>query len=216
MLKHVLFDLDNTLYPSDCGLWEAIGRRINLFMMDRLGINSAEVNLLRKRYLDSFGTTLNALRHYHGTDPEEFLAFVHDLPLGEYLRPDEALDGMLARLPVSKVIFTNADAAHARRVLMRLGILRHFDRIIDIYALEFVNKPDPRAYHKALEFLSAHPSECLFADDSPANLVPAREMGMRTVLVGNSGPIGCADIRLGRITEIEPLIEQLTRGCRQS
>jgi putative hydrolase of the HAD superfamily len=183
MLRYLLLDLDNTLYPESCGLWQAIGERINLYMVERLGINHSEVDARRDQYLDAFGTTLNALRHYYGIDPDEFLAFVHDLPLARYLKDEPELSAMLGRLPLRKVIFTNADAAHARRVLAKLGIARHFERIIDIRSMEFTNKPDLRAYRKALQFVRAEPQECVFADDSSANLAPAARLGMHTVLV---------------------------------
>jgi len=209
MLKYILLDLDNTIYPPDSGLWEAIGGRINAYMVERLGMSPGEVDERREKYLSSFGTTLNALRHYHGTDPEEFLAFVHDLPLSDFLRPDQALDAMLARLRLRKVIFTNADAAHARRVLGRLGILRRIDRIIDIYALEFINKPDPRAYYRALELVSAHPEECVFVDDAVANLRPARRIGIRTILVGSNASLDGIDHAIARILDLEPLINRM-------
>ncbi len=184
MLRYALFDLDDTLYSSSTGLWDAIGERIHRYMVERLGLNPAEAPALRHRYFDAFGTTLNGLRHNFNIDPEDYLAFVHDLPLEQYLQPDPALNAMLARLPLTKAIFTNADAPHARRVLERLGVARHFKQIIDIHALAFVNKPEPGAYTRALELLSAQPAECLFVEDSRRNLLPARALGMLTVLVG--------------------------------
>jgi putative hydrolase of the HAD superfamily len=202
MLRFVLFDLDNTLYPRDSGLWDAIGHRINLYMIERLSMPPEEVAARRERYLSAFGTTLNALRHYYGTDPDDFLSFVHDLPIRSYLRPDPDLDGMLRRLTMVKVIFTNADAQHARRVLSCLGIAHHFDRIIDIHALEFINKPDPRAYLKALEFVSAQANECVLVEDSLQNVVPARRLGMTTVLVGD-GVSTCTDYQVPRIIDLE-------------
>jgi len=204
MLRILLCDLDNTLYPPDSGLWEAIGHRINLYMIERLGYHPDEVTVRRTNYLNAFGTTLSALRHYYGIDASDFLEFVHDLPLEDYLRPCPELDSMLARLPLRKVIFTNADAPHAERVMACLGVSRHFERIIDIHALEFRNKPEVAAYHKALEFLSAQPDECLFVDDSLSNLLPAREMGMVTVLVGDGKPAG-ADYHIRSITELKSL-----------
>ena len=41
MFRFALFDLDNTLYPQDSGLWEEIGRRISAYMIDRLGFYAA-------------------------------------------------------------------------------------------------------------------------------------------------------------------------------
>jgi len=203
MLRFALFDLDNTLYPRDSGLWDAIGHRINLYMIERLSMLPEEVAARRERYLSAFGTTLNALRHYHGTDPDDFLSFVHDLPIRSYLHRDPDLDGMLRRLTMVKVIFTNADAQHARRVLSCLGVANHFDRIIDIHALEFINKPDPRAYSKALEFVSAQANECVLVEDSIQNIVPARRLGMTTVLVGDGVSTNAADYQVPRIIDLE-------------
>ncbi len=211
MLRYLLLDLDNTVYSQSCGLWEAIGARIDLYMVNQLGMRHSEVSAQRSKYLNEFGTTLNALRHYHGVDPDEFLAFVHDLPLGEYLAADLALDGMLGRIPLGKVIFTNADALHARRVLSRLGIAHHFERIIDIWTLEFVNKPDLQSYATALRLVGARPEECIFVDDCLANLVAAKSVGMVTVHVSEerSRDRDGADYSIGSICELEPVITDL-------
>ena len=211
MLRYLLCDLDNTLYPPDNGLWQAIGRRIDRYMIERLGYRPDEVSRRRDDYLNAFGTTLNALRHHYGIDPFDFLAYVHDLPLQDYLRSSPELDHMLSRLPLRKIIFTNADAPHAERVLGHLGIAHHFERIIDIQALGFRNKPDEAAYFKTLELLAARPEECLFADDSPANLSPAWAMGMITILVGDGEACQGVDYQIRRITDIEALVKTIQR-----
>ncbi len=211
MFRYILFDLDNTLYPQASGLWEAIGRRINLYMVERLGYRPEEVNLKRDGYLQAFGTTLNALRHYYGIDSGDFLEFVHDIPLEDFLRHEPELDAMLARMPQRKVIFTNADAPHAERVLRRLGVSGHFDRIIDIRALDFHNKPDRRAYLKTLELLHAQPQECVFVEDSITNLIPARSLGMTTVLVGDGERADEAHHRISRITDLEDCLTGLAK-----
>lgn len=187
MLKHLILDLDETIYPPQSGLWPAIGERINLFIVERLGLSAEQASAMRTRYAQQYGVTLTGLMHEHHVSPTDYLDYVHDLPLDEYLRPDAALNGMLARLPLPKAILTNADAAHAERVLKQLGIARHFNHIIDIQALQLINKPNRAAYERALAILQARPQECLFADDLPRNLQPAREMGMITVLVRESG-----------------------------
>ncbi len=206
-LRYALFDLDNTLYPKSCGLWEEIGSRINLYMIERLGMNPQEVGKRREEFLKAFGTTLNALRHYYSIDPDEFLAFVHDIPLQRFLGYDPELDRMLERLKLRKIIFTNADAGHARRVLSRLGIIRHFESIIDIHLLEFVNKPDRRAYLRAMEFTSGRPEECVLIEDSLSNIVPARKLGMTTVMVGAMPQSNGAHYHIERITDFEKIAD---------
>jgi putative hydrolase of the HAD superfamily len=212
MLRIALFDLDDTLYPPASGLWDAIRARIELYMIERVGLPREQVPALRVRYYLAYGTALNGLRREYGIEPADYLAFVHDIPLDQYLRPEPALDAMLARLAVQKVVLTNADEAHARRVLARLGIERHFTRVIDVLALEFVNKPEREAYERALRLLDAHPQECLFADDLERNLAPAHSLGMPTVLVNPKEAPGLRvtyDYWIRSILELESIVAEL-------
>jgi putative hydrolase of the HAD superfamily len=205
--RYALFDLDNTLYPQSCGLMKEIGNRINKFMIERLAIPPEQVSKIRDSYLKSHGTTLNALRRYFEVDPDEFLAFVHDIPIAEYIQYDPELDQLLGRLKIRKIVFTNADAPHARRVLSRLRIMHHFESILDIHFLEFVNKPHRRAYVKVLEEIAAKPDECILFEDSLVNLVTAKKLGMTTVMVGGSPRFNGAHHHIERITDFESLLE---------
>lgn len=185
MIRHLLFDLDETLYGPQTGLWSAIGERIITFIMERLRVTRAEAEALRLRYREQYGAALNGLIAEFATGTDDYLRYVHDLALDQYLQPDPALNGMLARLPLPKAILTNADAAHAERVLARLGIARHFSTIIDIRALGFINKPQLQAYERAVALLQTEPSHCVFIDDLVPNLVAAHQLGMTTIHVGH-------------------------------
>jgi putative hydrolase of the HAD superfamily len=203
-------DLDDTLYSSASGVWDAIGERIQVFMMDRLGLSYDQTTALRRRYFEQYGTTLNGLWHNHAVDPAEYLAFVHAVPLESMLQPDPELAGMLQDLRQQRVVFTNANLQHAERVLACLGITRQIDAIIDLFALEMVNKPEPEAYRRAMAIVGADdPSACVLADDLQRNLIPARSMGMTTVLVGPGPADGGADLHIQRITDLVTALPQL-------
>jgi putative hydrolase of the HAD superfamily len=45
-----------------------------------------------------------------------------------------------------------------------------------------LRKPDPRIYQLAAERLGVGTADCVFVDDLEVNLVPARELGMTTIL----------------------------------
>jgi putative hydrolase of the HAD superfamily len=210
-LRYALFDLDNTIYPKSCGLMGEIGKRMNRYMVERLGIDAEEVSQKRVAFLKTWGTTLNALRRHYSVDPDEFLDFVHDIPLERFLQKDPELDRMLGRLELKKIIFTNADARHARRVLSRTGILGHFETIVDIHMLDFVNKPDRRAYLKALAFIGARPEECILIEDSPANIHTAKELGMITVMMGDENRADGAQYHIRCITDFEDLLQTIIR-----
>lgn len=186
-LRVLLVDLDDTVYPRHCGLMKEVGRLIFRYMVERMGIPPDEAAALRRQYYHQYGTTLRGLQIHHQVDVEDYLAFVHDLPLARYLQPDPELNAALAAIPQEKVIFTNATAEHAWSVLERLGVRHHFRRVVDLRAMGYVNKPNPEAYRRALELLQEPPEACALVEDSLRNLRPAKALGMATILVGEDG-----------------------------
>jgi len=185
-INHILFDLDETLYPQETGLMAVVSQRINDYMRLRLGIPASRVLELRNRYYRLYGTTGRGLYLHHHLDVHDYLIYVHDLPVEEYLSPDPLLDEVLDSIEAEKVVFTNSPREYVQRVLRALGVERHFDRIFDIYFLEQINKPDRRAYLKVIKALETDGQDCLIVDDLARNLKPGKDLGMVTVLVGDS------------------------------
>ncbi len=208
-VKYILFDLDETIYPSQSGLMAAIGGLMSRYMEEQLGIPPSEVPTLREHYYHTYGTTMRGLQIHHGIDPEDYLAYVHNIPLEDYIGPNDELDRVLAEIEIEKVVFTNASKEHAHRVLNILDIERHFSRIIDVRDLGYLSKPDPEAYRRVLEILGVEGNECLIVDDKARNLTPAKELGMITVLVG-SEETAYIDFVIGDVTEIGEVVRRLT------
>lgn len=208
----LFFDLDDTLYPRGNGIWSLISERITRYMIERVGLSPEQAQEHRRRYYRSFGTSLSGLMVEFNVDPKDYLGFVHDIPLERHLAADAKLQRMLAGLPHTMFVFTNASEAHARRVTNLLSIEQFFDGLIGIEALGMINKPDLRAYARALELAgSPHPARCLFVDDRSSNLLPARQLGMRTVLVGPySGQAAGADYRIDTIYDLVAAVPELT------
>jgi putative hydrolase of the HAD superfamily len=184
----LFFDLDDTLYPPESGLWPAIQERMGFFMQERLHLSPQDGLALRRKYYETYGTTLRGLQAHHQVDADDFLTYVHDLPIEKFLQPAPRLREILAGLPLPRWVFTNASAGHAIRVLDVLGLGDCFQGVIDIFALQFACKPEVEAYRRALEIAGvAHPSNTILFEDSLRNLVPARQLGFTTVLVGPNG-----------------------------
>lgn len=193
----IFFDLDDTLYPVECGLWPQIRDRIGLYMRERLHIPAAQVPTLQRQLFEQYGTTLRGLQVNYQVEVADFLAFVHDVPLGQYLRPDPLLRQVLQALPARKFIFTNADVAHARRVLNALQLADCFEDIIDVVAIDPYCKPMPEAFAIALKAAGeSDPARCVMIDDIPRTTRAARQIGMYAILCGKSGPHPDADATL--------------------
>jgi len=185
----LFFDLDDTLYPSSTGLWQAIRERMNLYMRDRMGLPEKDVPALREQYYKMYGTTLRGLQARHNVDVQDFLAFVHDLPLDQYLTPNPTQREVIASLPSRKLIFTNADVHHARRVLAALNLDDLFETIVDINTVAPYCKPMPESFAIAQELADEpDPRKCVLIDDLPRTTRAALDVGMASLLYGTDEP----------------------------
>ena len=185
--KTLFFDLDDTVYSPTSGLWTAIGKRIDQYIHKKIDIPWNRVGLLRQEMYRKFGTTLRGLEIRYGIDKDEYLEYVHDVPLESFIGPDPELREVLLSYPQEKWIFTNADTNHAVRVLKVIGIDDCFNGIIDIKQLSPYCKPLMESYSIALEIAGhADPNTSVFLDDRYINLDPAKSLGFHTILVGRN------------------------------
>jgi len=186
-IENWVFDLDNTLYPPECGLYQHMDARIRRFVARALDLPEDEAHKVQKRYFQSHGTTLAGMMADHGTDPYEYLEDVHQFPL-DALADAPCLAERIAALPGRKIIFTNADAPYARRALAALGLDNIFETIVDIHACDYSPKPSESAYDTLLDLTGINPARSIFFEDMARNL--AKAMGMKTVWINNGSELG--------------------------
>ena len=180
-----IFDLDNTLYPADCRLFEQVQRRMNEYICHRLAVSAEEAVELRRRYFLEHGTTLSGLMAVNRIDPHDFLDFVHDVDLA-CVPPDPALVEALGRLDGRKIVHTNGSVRHAERLLNHLGLSAAFTGIIDIVAAEFEPKPALAGYRLLLQRHAVAAPTALMIEDMAKNLRTAAELGMTTAWLRTS------------------------------
>ncbi len=204
----LLFDLDDTLYPADSGLWPEIKSRIGLYMIDRLHIPADQVPSMRQKFFEQYGTTLRGLQTHYSFDVLDFLAYVHDVPLTDYIHPNPGLRSVLEALPARKFIFTNADVNHAKRVLRILDVEDCFAGIVDVIAIEPYCKPMPESFGIALKIAGeTDPKRCAMLDDLPRTTRAARQQGIFSILCGAAGPHPDADATLTDWTQLPQLLK---------
>jgi len=179
-----VLDLDNTLYPSACRLFDQIDERMGSFIMRYLSVDLAEAKKIQKDYFYEHGTTLNGLMSVHGMDPAEFLHYVHDIDVSP-VDPNPRLGAALEALDGPKIVFTNGSETHAERVLTRLGVRHTIDAIVDIVAADYQPKPATLGYEKIIADHGLHAPSTLMVEDIVRNLKPARALGMATAWVPN-------------------------------
>lgn len=177
-----VFDLDNTLYPADSGLFLQVHQRMGEFIERRLGLSPLEARSVQRRMFERHGTTLRGLMTEYNVPPDTFLDYVHDIDVS-VVAPNPQLGEALNGLPGRKLVFTNGSAKHANRVLDRLGIAEAIDTIEDIISSDFQPKPHPAVYDRLVARNSIDPVRTIMVEDMAVNLEPAHALGITTVWV---------------------------------
>jgi putative hydrolase of the HAD superfamily len=206
-LCHLLFDLDETLYPSSSTLGAEISRRMTVFVCKYLGKSVEEAAAVRRDLSARYGTTLAGLIAEHGlVDTEGYLEFCHPADVQRYLQPDPSLGAALSALTLPKSILTNSPREHAERILAFLGIRSHFLRIYDIRFSGLRGKPHEQTYRDVLADLDCAATEVLFIDNRRDYLEGFQALGGQVLLLDDRRPAGGRGAeRLPRISAVREL-----------
>ena len=180
--KTWIFDLDNTLYPVSANLFDQIDKRMCSYIANFLKTSKSEAHKVQKSYFQEHGTSLRGMMENHKMDPLPYLEYVHKIDLSAIIRDDQ-MERALDKLPGRKIVFTNAAASYAEKVLERLGIAHHFEDIFDIVAANFIPKPAPLVYQRFVKQYKIDSEKSVMVEDIVRNLKPAADMGMKTVWV---------------------------------
>lgn len=208
-IETLFFDLDDTLYPASCGLWRDIQPDRSIYARPvehpRGTGHAAPPPLLR-----NLRTALRGLEREYPLDKADFLAFVHDLPVRDYIAPNPGLRAVIEAIPTRKFIFTNADSAHASRILTALGLEDCFRAVVDVLAVSPYCKPMPESFKIALQVAgSPNPRRCVILDDMPRTTIAARALGMFSVLVSENASLSPdADAILHDWAQLPALLEE--------
>ncbi|MFC5301478.1 pyrimidine 5'-nucleotidase [Azospira restricta] len=206
-----LFDLDNTLHDASPHIFPHINRSMREYIERHLGVDEREATRIRQTYWDRYGATLTGLMRHHGTDPRHFLRETHRFDdLQRMLVCERGLRATLQRLPGRKIIFSNAPRHYTEAVLRLTGIRREFAAVYSIEQLRFRPKPAVAGFLRILRRERLAAKQCVMVEDSLANLVTARKLGMKTVWVSAGLRRSThADVRLARITRLPAFLGRL-------
>ena len=177
-----IFDLDNTLYSADSGIFQQVHELMGNFISKNLNIDIPEAKKLQTKYYKQHGTTLRGLMDNHGIDPDHFLDEVHKLDYS-IVSSNIALNQELQKLEGRKIIYTNANKKHAIDVLDRIDLKNFFDEIFDIKMANYIPKPEIKPYEQIIDLFNIDPDTSAMFDDIAKNLVPAKKVKFTSVWI---------------------------------
>jgi len=168
MIRHILFDLDNTLYSVNYGLEDHFLDRIQEFTASFLGMSREECEPLRREAMKRYGTTLEWLSTEKGfTAIDDYFVFMHPEGEADCLPPNPELRQFLLNLPCPCSVLTNSPRFHAERIIKKIELEGVFQHLFDIESSGLRGKPHEPTFRAALETLGLKAGEVLFIDDTP-------------------------------------------------
>ncbi|MGL4982568.1 MAG: HAD-IA family hydrolase [Treponemataceae bacterium] len=215
MVKHLLFDLDNTLYPASPAIDDGITQRMLQFIAKFKSISVDEAKKLRSSNLQRFGTTLEWLIAEQGFPPSRvddyFAAINPENEIADYTF-DPNLRDFLLSLNLPMTILTNAPMEHALRILSFLNIDGLFLGIHDIRSNNFKGKPHAQSYLRAITASGFSVEQTIFFDDHIKYINGYAKIGGVGVLIDSkkSHP-EVASLRIQSVYEIPHLLENIKK-----
>ncbi|KAG7538557.1 HAD-like superfamily [Arabidopsis suecica] len=190
----LLFDIDDTLYPLSSGLAMEVKKNIQEYMVQKLGVEEDKVQELCLSLYKIYGTTMAGLKAVgYDFDYDDFHRFVHGRLPYATLKPDPILRNIILSLPIRKVVFTNADKAHAAKVIARLGLENCFEKIISFETLNPITKTESPVDTKTREIFdissyTANPDPSIELPKTPVVCKPSEGAFEQVFKMANINP----------------------------
>jgi|TARA_B110000459_G_scaffold26773_1_gene26272 putative hydrolase of the HAD superfamily len=213
-----IFDLDNTLYDINLGLFRRISKRMTEYIKEFFDLEHDKALSLQKNMYKKYGLTLRGLMIEKNMDPEPYLKYVHDVDFDD-LKIDNELKNLLKKLKGNKFIYTNASYDHAKNILQAMGIFEEFEMIFDIKDSNYIAKPDYKSYDMMISKFGINNKSIkrsIFFEDTAKNLKPASELDITTVWVDNEFNKEDAEIHKQYIdftgSDIKTILNDMTKN----
>jgi len=199
MIKAVIFDFGGTIRHSYHRGIEPIAKAY--------GISQKKLLEIIPQYLDAFSRgRINEDKFWQqlslalnkSIPNNKYQVWRKPYEEGFYMYP-EILDYVkkLKKEGIKIAVLSNVIPPHAKIIKKHDGY-KGFDVLVLSYKVG-LRKPEKNIYTLVLEKLKVKAQSCIFIDDIEDNLVPARELGMKTVLAKNHRQV---------IHDVQSLIEQ--------
>ena len=214
MIKAILFDIDNTLFPSNEFAELARRHAINFMIDAGLDVDAdkayAKLQRIIKKYGPNYPQHFNALLKDFGMKPNPKIVAAgivayHQTKTGIFPFPD--VPHTLIRLRDGGYILCAASQGVAIKQwdkLIRLGLHNIFQDV-------FVTPKKSRKFYKSiLKKLNMKPQEVVMVGDNvETDITPAREAGITAILISSERKSRHADYTVKSIGEVPKILEEL-------
>jgi putative hydrolase of the HAD superfamily len=208
----ILFDLDGTLYDSP-DYSRRLEEEISKFVSEEISTSYEAARVLLKERRDRLGTLTRALESL-GIDRAKFFeSMAARSEPSQYLSEDSTLFATITKLRHEFRIglLSNSGRPLVEKVLRALQLDEStFDAIVT--SSDVRPKPSSQPFLLALDLLNCNRQSAIYVGDrDEAELRPAKELGIRTVLLDHTGKSSrrWADAVVTKLSEIPQVVNEI-------
>lgn len=211
-IKAIFFDVGDTLYTNE-ELEKEYPRQLYKLIADTKGIDKDQAKVLLKgtteklKDTEKHVTKVRAMKELGFTRARVHEAFCK-VATSKFLTKDPELVNIIAKLSTKYKlgIISNFKKSHMLEIFNALGLSEQQLSLMVTEDIVQEIKPALEPFHKAIELADCKPEECLYVGDSPSkDMQPAKEVGMRTILVRQNPTAEDLENADGNITSIKEL-----------
>ncbi len=187
MIKAIVFDIGGVLYD------EGEANSANIKICKKFNLNLDKLLKARDRFLgpasigrlSAFEYLASIGRKLKIKKLKKFVEFSYKTRKDEIILRKDA-DNLIKRLKKKYIIggLTNITKTNDK-IRIEKKFYKHFDFVLKSCE-EGMKKPDVKFYKLLLKKVRAMPEEIVFVDDNKKYLIPARKIGMKTILFKNN------------------------------
>lgn len=217
----LIFDLDGTLYElrggsySKSPLRKCVLRNAEKLIAARLSKSASEARQILREIQKKYGEQISiGLEKEFGIDRYDYFNTVWDIPARGIVKRFPQLAEMLEALRKEYrfALVSDAPRVWINNVLAELDIQSFFRR--SIFSGEGnMRKGFGNAFRKVAKALKANPKDCIsVGDQEETDILPAKALGMLSVLIHCNKRSRIADKTIPSIGELAKALEQLNTG----
>lgn len=216
-IKAIFFDTSDTLYKNE-ELEKAYPNKLIELIATTRNISKDEAKRLLSETTEKLKATEKHVTKVHAAAEFGFSrsevheqAFCKVAP-SDYLTKDEELDAVISKLAqhYKLGIISNLRKSHMLEVFAALGLSPEWFPIFVTEDIVQEIKPAPEPFLKAIELAGCSADECIYIGDNPTkDTRPAKEVGMRTILVSKDPKpedMQFADAAINNVKDVADLL----------
>ncbi|MDO8436061.1 MAG: HAD family hydrolase [bacterium] len=215
--KLIIFDLDGTLYKlkggsfKRSGIYKEVLKNTEQYIIDKLNKTKREAKLILKKIIKEYDESISiGLEEKFKIDRYAYFNATWNISAQKYIKINLGLRTKLLKIKnnFDLALVSDAPRVWIKNVLKELKIENIFTDNNIFSGEGNIRKEFGNAFNKIIKVLNIKPEYCIaIGDQEETDIIPAKKIGIKTILINRRNKTGVADYVIKDISELKKLLD---------